>query len=93
MNRTTLRNVYSRKRSDENRKKHSKQRNYCASLLRRTKRKYYSSLDEKSVTDNKKFGRTVKPFLSDKTPFNPKITLMEEGEIISSVNEIADILE
>ena len=92
MNRTRLRNVYLRKRSDENRKKYSKQRNFCVSLLRRTKRKYYSSLDEKSITDNKKFWRTVQPFLSDKTPLNAKITLTEDGEIISSDNEIADVL-
>ena len=52
MNRTRLRNVYLRNRSDENRKKYSKQQNYCVSLLRRTKRKYHSSLGEKSVTEN-----------------------------------------
>ena len=92
MNRTRLRNVYLRKRSDENRKKHSKQRNYCVSLLGITKRNYYSSLDAKSVTDNKTFWRTVKPFLSDKTPFNAKITLIEDGEVISSDNEIANVL-
>ena len=55
MNRTRLRNVYLRKRSTENRKKYSKQRDYCVSLLRRAKRKYYSSLHAKSITDNKKF--------------------------------------
>ena len=73
-------------------KKYSKQRNYCVSLLRRTKRKYCSSLDEKRITDNKIFWRKVKPFLSDKTLFNAKVTLIEDGEIISSDNEIADVL-
>ena len=77
MNRTRLRNVYLRNRSDENRKKYSKQQNYCVSLLRRTKINYYSSLDGKTVIDSKKFWRTVKPFLSDKTPLNAKITLIE----------------
>ena len=70
MNQTRLGNVYLRKRSDENSKKYSRQWNYCASLLRRTKRKYYSSLDKKNITDNKKFWRTVKLFLSDKILFN-----------------------
>ena len=92
MNRTKLRNVYLRKRSDKNRKKYCKQWNYCVSLLRRTKRNYYSSLDAKSVTDNKTFWRTVKPFLSDKAPFNAKITLIEDREVISSDNEIANVL-
>ena len=43
MNRPRLKNVYIRKRSDEDRKKCSKQWNYCVSLLRRTKRKYYDN--------------------------------------------------
>ena len=38
MNRTRLRDAYLRKRSEENSSKYSKQRNYCFSLLRRTKR-------------------------------------------------------
>ena len=92
INRTRLRNVYLRKRSDENRKKYSEQRNYCVSLLRRTKRKYYSSLNEKASQIKTCFSRTVKLFLSDKTPFNAKITLIEAGEIISWDNEIADVL-
>ena len=61
-------------------------------LSRKTKRKNYSSLDQKSISDNNKFWRTVKPFLSDKTSFNAKIALIEDGEIISSDSEIADIL-
>ena len=73
-------------------KKYSKQRIYCLLLLRRTKRNYYSSLNAKTVTYNKTFWRTVKPFLSDKTPFNAKITLTEDGEVISSDNEIANVL-
>ena len=60
--------------------------------MRRTKRKYYSSKDEKSITDNKNFWRTVKPFLSEKSPSNGKITLIENGEVISSDNETADVL-
>ena len=61
-------------------------------LSRKTKRKNYSSLDQKSISDNNKFWRTVKPFLSDKTSFNAKIALIEDGEIISSDSEIADVL-
>ena len=87
MKRTRLRNVYLRKRSDENRKKNSKQQNYCVSLLRRTKRNYYRSLDAKSVTGNKKFWRTVKPFLSDKTPFNEYSVLNTFfSNIVSNLN-------
>ena len=62
MNRKRLRNVCLRKRSDENRKRYSKQRNYCVSLLRRTKRKYYSSLDKRSVTHKRHFGELSNHF-------------------------------
>ena len=65
MNRTTLRNVYSRKRSDENRKKYSKQRNYCALLLRRTKWKHYSSSAQKKrkkLQITKNFGELSNSF-------------------------------
>ena len=35
-------------------------------LLRESNKKYYSSLDVKNITDNKRFCKTVKPFLSTK---------------------------
>lgn len=49
-------------------------------------------MDEKNITDDKKLWTFVKPFLSDKTPFNAKITLADEDEINSRDNTTADIL-
>ena len=49
MNQTGLRNVYLRKRSSEIRKKYSKQRNYCLSLLGRTKKKLLQQLRRKKL--------------------------------------------
>ena len=72
MDRTRFRNKFLKNRNDENRKKYSKKRNYCVSLLRKTKKQYYGDLNEKNVLDNKKFWKTVKPFLSDKYPLNEK---------------------
>ena len=34
---------------------------------------YYGNLNEKGITDNKKFWKTVKPFLSDKSINSDKI--------------------
>ena len=48
-----------------------KQRNLCVSLLGKTRREYYSNLDEKNFCDNKK---VVKWMLSRKIKFNEKIT-------------------
>ena len=80
MKRTRFRNQFLKNRTDENKSRYTKQRNYCVSLLRKTKTQYYSNLDEKNVTDNKAFWKTVKPFLSDKITSKEKITLIEENE-------------
>ena len=91
MNRTRLRNKFLQSRTDENKKLYTIQRNYCVSLLRKTKREYYSNLDVKNVTDNKAFWKTVKPLLSDKVTSNQKITLIENDEIINNDQETARI--
>ena len=65
MTRTKLRNIFLQNRSEENRIRYTKQRNFCVSLLRKTKKRYYENLNEKFVVDNKLFWKTVKPLLSD----------------------------
>ena len=40
MDRTRFRNKFLKNRNDENKKKYSKQRNYCVSLLRKAKKQY-----------------------------------------------------
>ena len=80
MKRTRFRNQFLKNRTDENKSRYTKQRNYCVSLLRKTKTQYYSNLNEKNVTDNKTFWRTVKPFLSDEITSTEKITLIEKNE-------------
>ena len=62
-----------------------KQRNYCVSLLRKTKREYYSNLDEKDTCN--KFltvWKIVKPMLSEINKSNEKKTLIENDEIIKT---------
>ena len=58
-----------------------KHRNHCVSLFREEKIKFYNNLN--LITDNKKFWKHVKPFLSDKNPSNNNITLIENNEIVS----------
>ena len=52
MNRTRLRNNFLRTRSAEDRFAYNQQRNFCLSLNRKAKKKYYNNLDHKKVTDN-----------------------------------------
>ena len=45
---------------------YTKQRNYCVSLLKKSKKKYFAKLNEKGILDNKLFWKIIKPSLSDK---------------------------
>ena len=72
MQRTKLRNKFVKDPKDS----YLKQRNWCVSLLRKEKRKYFPNLSEKDITDNKKFWQTIKPFPSEKLKSREKITLV-----------------
>ena len=84
MHSTRFRNKYLRNKADENKRKYTKQRIYCASRPRKSKREYYSSLDVKNITDNKTLWKTVKPFLSDKVTSTQKKTLIENDKIVKN---------
>ena len=92
MLRTNLRNKFLKNRSNENKTNYVKQRNHCVSLLRKTKREYYSNLDEKKICDNKTFWKIVKPMLSKKIKSNERITLIENDEIIKIEKGTAKVL-
>ena len=92
MKRTRLRNKFLKNRNDYNKREFSKQRNYCVPYVRKSKKLYYSNLDEKKVTDNKTFWKTIKPFLSNKIMSREKVTLIEEDEIVESDINTAQIL-
>ena len=66
MERTRLRNTFLKNPSVANKLAYTKQRNFCVSLLRKVKKEYFANLNEKNITDNRKFWQTVKPFLSQK---------------------------
>ena len=58
IHRSKLRNNFLRHRFLENRKKYSKQRNYCVSLLKRIKKNYCNNLNEKNIINNKNIMNT-----------------------------------
>ena len=83
MKRSRLRNIFLKPKTESEKIAYDKQRNHCVGLTRKTKKDYYSNLDEKCAIDNKKLWKTVKPFLSDKTMMDDNITLVENNEIIT----------
>ena len=92
MQRTKLRNKFLKDPSAENKFSYNKQRNWCVSLLRKEKKKYFANLNEEDITDNKKFWQTIKPFLSEKTKSREKITLIEKENLVSDDAEVANYL-
>ena len=92
MFRSKLRNKYTKFKTEEMHITYKKQRNYCISLLRKTKKDFYENLNPNLITDNKTFWKQVKPFFSEKTPMNRDITLIEGDKIISESSKCAEIM-
>ena len=92
MQRTKLRNNFLKDPSAANKFSYNKQRNWCVSLLRKEKKKYFANLNEEDITDNKKFWQTIKPFLSEKTKSREKVTLIENENLVSDDAEVANCL-
>ena len=90
--RSRQKNNFLRKKIKKPRKLYVKQRNKCVSLLKKAKKEYYQNLDEKNVIDNKKFWKTVKPLLSDKSVSREKINLTENEKMLTSESETAETL-
>ena len=74
-----LKNIYNKKRSYDNGDKYKKQRNFCVKLLCKTK----------SVSDTKKFWKTIKPYLRNKGLSSNKTFLTEKGRCIKDPVAIA----
>ena len=91
-NRSRLENKYYRDRSEESFSLYKKQKNFCSRLYKKERKNYYSNLDVKKVTDNKKFWKTAKPFLSDKGIGKSDIILIEGNEIVQKDSKIAEIM-
>ena len=89
MKRSRLRNEYL-KNNEEKRKLYAKQINYCVFLLRKTKKAYYENLDERKVSDNKLFWKTVKLSLSEQ--LNARESLSENGKIVGTEKLTAEVV-
>ena len=92
MRRSKLKNDYNKNRSYENWNSYKKQRNFCVKLLRKTKSEYYKNIDIKSLSDNKKFWRTIKPYFSNKGLNKNQIFLSEKGKLLDDPKEVASTL-
>ena len=86
MQRTKLRNNFLKDPSAANKFSYNKQRNWCVSLLRKEKKKYFANLNKKDMTENKKLNLS----LLEKTKSREKITLIENKNLVSDDAEVAN---
>ena len=68
-----------------------KHKNYCNRLAKRERKTHYNKINEKDITDNRKFWNTMKPFFSDKGGTRDQIMLLENEEIISDPTQVAEV--
>ena len=91
MNRSRLRNKYTKKSIVQNLQEYKKQRNRCVNLLKKTKKAYYQNLNIKILSDNRNFWKNIKPFFSEKQKQLSKAILVENDEIVSNDKDITGI--
>ena len=90
MSRMRLKNRFLKRPTQMNRLAYKKQRNYCVSLLRHSKKQYYGSLNVNNITDNKNFWRVAKPNFSNKILGTNRVILIDGGKSISDTDKVAD---
>ena len=92
LRRSALEKKYYKTKCLEDKHVFKKHQNFCNRLYKKEKRKYFNNLNLKDITDNKRFWKTVKPFLSNKGDFHKQITLLEGEKIITEDKEVAEKL-
>ena len=60
MHRSKLKSKYNMNPTEGNKRVYNQHRNYCVSLLKKEKKKYYNNLDVTIFNDNKKFWQRVR---------------------------------
>ena len=83
------RNCFLKKSSDEIKQSFCKQRKKCVSLLRKPKKNYFTSFNEKHITESKSFCKNVTPFLSSKVQYSERRKPAEEDDTLITNEEEA----
>ena len=84
MHRSKLKNIYNKKRTNDNWANYAKQRNFCVNLLRKTKKDYFHNLSIRDLSDNRKFWKTIEPHFTNKRLTSNKLLFKEKGNLVSN---------
>ena len=79
-------NIYNKCRTEDN------QANFCKNLLRKTNIEYFQKLNEKDLSDNRKFWKIIKPFFSNKGLNYNKQILKENNRLLTEEKELATVM-
>ena len=85
-------NRYYKCKTDASLRAYKKQKIFCSKLYKKERKKYYTNLDLKKITNSNKFWKTTKPFLSDKGTNENNIALIEGEEFFQEDYEVVKIL-
>ena len=89
---TKLRNKFLKDRTEENRSRYASQRNYCVSLLKKTKKEYFGNLNQKKCLRQQNILENSKAFSFGQIVSKEQTTLVENNEIISEDGDVAQTL-
>ena len=92
MHGSKFKNIYNKKRTNDNWTNYKKQRNLCVNLLRKTKADYFQNLNIRDLSDNKKFWKTIKPYFTNKRLNSKKLLLKQKGNLASNEKQLAGII-
>ena len=85
-------NKFLKTKTKESKHLYNKQRNFCVTLLRKTKRNYFAELDNRILKDNRKFWKTVNPLFLEKAYQKESIAIISKDteETITKNEELAE---
>ena len=92
MTRSRLQHNFFRDKTDERKRDFKRQRNYCNRLYQKERKRFFSSINPKIFSDNKRFWENVKPLLSDKNNMTQQITLVDNSKVIHDDAQVAETL-
>ena len=92
MHGSKFKNIYNKKRTNDNWTNYKKQRNFCVNLLRKTKADYFQNLNIRDLSDNRKFWKTIKPYFTKKGLNSKKLLLKQKGNLASNEKQLAGII-
>ena len=88
MHRSRLRNKFLRERTKESKTAYNEQRNTHVSLLRKTKRNYFTNLNTKIMKDNRKFWKNVNPLLLEKSYSKESFSFINKDGLITKNEDL-----